>query len=1400
MGKKLYLGLDIGSVSANVSVITSEKDIVYDRYIRTHGQPLETVVSILKDLEKEFPGEKFEAVTMTGTASKQISNVLGARFVNEVIAQAKYIEQFYPQVRTIIDIGGEDSKLIQTSLDSNGRLRIEDFSMNTLCAAGTGSFLDQQAHRFGLTIEEFGEIALKSETPPRIAGRCTVFAKTDMIHLQQAATPDYEIIAGLCYALVRNLKSNIAKGKNLLKPIAFQGGVAANMGVRRAFEVIFNLKEGELIIPEYFFSAGAIGASLLSLEEGVSTPAFGGVDALLRFINAHKIEAQRDEPLFLREEHKKKKDTIHPLPETGEKIEAYLGVDVGSISTNVVVIDKEGRLLAKQYLMTAGRPLEAVKKGLKAIGEAIGDKIEIVGAGTTGSGRYLTGDFIGADVIRNEITAQATASAFIDPKVDTIFEIGGQDSKYISLKNGAIVDFMMNKVCAAGTGSFLEEQAEKLGISIKKEFGELALSSKEPVRMGERCTVFMESDLVHHQQQGVKKEDLVAGLSYSIVKNYLNKVVEDRPIGNHIFYQGATAHNLGIVAAFEKVVGKPITVPPHNDVTGAIGVALLAMRERTWEKSRFKGFELSERKYEITSFECKGCPNRCEIRKVTIEGEKRPLFYGSRCDKYEVDTSRKKGEHLPDLFQEREDYLFDGIEEQEDKEFPNGEIGIPRALFFKEIFPFWLAFFNELGFKVVISEPSNKRLIHKGVEIMTAETCFPVKVAHGHVLDLIDKGIKRIFLPSVVDYKNPYPEAQRAVICPYAQALAYTVHSSIDFAAHNVEVIQPVIFFGRGDKALKKGLLDLARKLGINPFKVGKAMEKAKEAQSRFYQRLLDRGREVLEGLKDDEVAMVIVSRPYNGFDSGINLNIPKKLKDLGVLSIPMDFLPLDEPEYGEEAKYHYWRYGQKILSAAEIVRKHPQLYAIYITNFGCGPDSFIAHFFRQRLKGKPYLEIEIDEHSSDVGAVTRLEAFLDSLKNVEGEFHKETELKVPKGVTRTQRRKVYIPPMTDHSHAVAAAFEACGIEADVLPESDEETLALGRKYTSGKECYPCILTTGDMVKFIKNNGDVSNIAFFMPSGSGPCRFGQYHRFHRMVLDELGYEDVPILAPNQDERFYEVLGVVGNEFTKLGWLGIVAVDLLEKKLRETRPYEVNKGETDRVYQHHLKEICRTIREKGDLVEALKKARKDFESIPVREPGSKPVVGIVGEIYIRSNRFANENVVREIEALGGEAWLPPISEWIFYTNYISLQRAWQKRNYKQYFKLYLTNRVQAKLEHELEQVFHGSLRNLKEPSTKETLDMAHPYLHPSFEGEAILSIGKSMDYYKKGACGLVNVMPFTCMPGTIVNALLKRFREDHDNIPFLNLPFDGQEQTTTKTRLEAFMYQVYQFCERRKREV
>jgi predicted nucleotide-binding protein (sugar kinase/HSP70/actin superfamily) len=580
---------------------------------------------------------------------------------------------------------------------------------------------------------------------------------------------------------------------------------------------------------------------------------------------------------------------------------------------------------------------------------------------------------------------------------------------------------------------------------------------------------------------------------------------------------------------------------------------------------------------------------------------------------------------------------------------------------------------------------------------------------------------------------------------------------------------------------------------------VERALRQAEAAQQDYYRAIEARGREIMESLPADGRLMVLIGRPYNALDPGMNLNLHRKLRTLGVQAVPMDFLPLDQVEELDEIKPMYWRFGQKILGAAQLIRRDPRLYGIYITNFGCGPDSFIQHFFRDKMRGKPYLEIEIDEHSADVGAITRLEAFLDSLKNVTPQPQPEKVSPFRHRVVDSQRRRVFLPHMTDQALALVAAFEACGGEAESLPESDEETLELGRRLTSGKECYPLILTTGDMAKLTQRpDFDPDKSAFFMPSGDGPCRFGQYHRYQRLILDELGYPQMPVYSPDQSETMYQELGMVGGDFTRIAWRGVVAIDLLEKKLRETRPYERNEGDTDEVYQHYLRQVHHTLRDRKDIVTTLREARRAMDGVALNGAGAgdKPLVGIIGEIYTRANRFANEDAVREIEALGGEVWMPPIAEWLLYVNYTSKRRAKVYKRYRHLLQILLKEYFQNKDEHMLEDIFKGSLRNLKEPTIPQTLDLAKGYLDPSFEGEAILSIGKSRDFIRKGISGIVNIMPFTCMPGTVVNSLFRRFQEEHDHIPFLNLAYDGQEQTHTRTRLEAFMYQVRQFKGRR----
>lgn len=1416
--KKFWIGIDVGSVTVKIIYLYSDNlsacsaqagKISIRKYLKHHGEPVSLVLNLLE----EIPTEEIQGISVTGSGGRFLSELMNIDYINEIVAQAKANVFLYPHIRTVIEVGGEDAKLIILKEGKEGL--IEDFATNTICAAGTGSFLDQQASRLGIDISDFGKLALKSKNPPRIAARCTVFAKTDMIHLQQRATPTYEIVAGLCNALARSFKTTICKGRKFLKPIAFEGGVAANQGMIKAFEDILGLERGELIIPEHFTYLGAIGAAIVgrSIKKERGSFDFEKLyEQCISMVNKEKTSSTLS-PLRLKN-REFNGGKIHPalfgkLTDTSKSemcgaqklIDVYLGVDVGSLSTDLVLIDDNSNILAKKYLPTSGKPIEVVCRGLQELEKEVGDKVRVKGVGTTGSGRQLIGAFIGADIIKNEITTQARAAIDIDKNVDTIFEIGGQDSKYISIQDGTVVDFEMNKVCAAGTGSFLEEQAERLNVRIEEEFGSSALKALNPVGLGERCTVFIASDLVHHQSIGARFNDLIGGLCYSVVHNYLNRVVGKKMIGKNIFFQGGVAFNEGVVAAFENILNQKITVPLHPEMTGAIGCANI-VKEAKPEKTNFKGFNLWKKSYKVSPFECKDCPNHCQINKVELQNTP-PLFFGSRCDKY--DTEKKKSlRDIPDLFSEREKILLNTYQPQDThlpisavvdsgqvSYKPSGlKVGIPSTLpFFYDFYPFWKAFFCELGLEVIISPSTNKKIIEEGMENIIGETCFPIKVAHGHILDLIEKKVDYIFLPSIVEVGEWAKDS--GVCCPYVQTIPYLARCSIDFK--NTKIIQPMVYLSRGEKYLDKILINIGEELNINHKRIKKAIEIAYKTQAKFVHTLQKRGKEVLESL--NEKAIVIVSRSYNGYDRGINFDLPIKLKDLNILAIPMDYLPLSEIDISDSWPNMYWGYGQKILKAARIIKGNKNLYAVYLTNFGCGPDSFIVGYFSKEMKGKPYLEIQVDEHSADIGIITRCEAFLDSLEQERRRRVTSSEQPVAKRKKDDIKKRIlYLPYMSEHAHAVASAFKAKGIDAKVMPPSDEETLFWGRKYTLGRECYPCIITTGDMIKMVKSEEfDRKTSAFLMPSGCGPCRFGQYNVFQRIVLNKLGFDDVPIYSPNQDERSYnELVEPSGKNFSRLAWSGIVAVDIMNKMLRKIRPYEINKGESEKTFKEYLKKLCDAIIEEENIFSIIKEAKKSFEKIEIDKNKKLPAIGIVGEIFIRNHSFSNNNLIKTLEELEIEVKLPPTSEWLLYQSFLTKKKSLRRKEYMKYIEYFIRDMIQKSDCHKLEKILKGLLLHYYEPDTREILNYSSPYLNPDFEGEAILSIGKSIDFSVKGVSGIVVVMPFTCMPGTITSAILNRARKNHRDIPLLTIAYDGMEETNIRTRLEAFVYQVEQY--------
>jgi predicted CoA-substrate-specific enzyme activase len=985
---EIVLGIDVGSTTVKLVILRPDGGLLAHHYSRANGQPRETLLRASRLLDEEFAGARIVAAGLTGSGGAAVANLVGGLHTNELVSQTRALGAFHKEARTVIEIGGQDSKFLSVEWDeASGQMRLLDFAMNTLCAAGTGSFLDQQAERLGIRIDqEFAALALASRHPARIAGRCTVFAKSDMIHLQQEGRGLSDILAGLCQALARNFTGVIGKGKRFTAPVVFQGGVARNAAVGRAFEEVLGLRPGDLIVPRHCDLMGAIGAAYVALDgrrEG-RAHAFRGFAPLEAAILEGGAAERRLPPLG---PPPPRAARLQALPASGGAgSPAYLGVDVGSISTNVVLLDEHGRVLARRYLPTAGRPLDVVEQALAQIGNEVGARLVVRGAGATGSGRHLVAQLVGADVVRNEITAQARAAVAIDPEVDTVIEIGGQDSKFIRIDRGVVVDFSMNGACAAGTGSFLEEQAERLAIRIEEEFAARAHRASAPACLGERCTVFMESDLVHHQQRGVSLDDLTAGLAYAIVHNYLNRVVDARPVGHRVLFLGGVAHNTAVAAAFEAVLGRPVRVPPHHDVTGAIGAALLAreeMRAQPARRTRFRGFARAGRAFQTRSLVCRACPNLCEVKQLVVNGEA-PCFYGARCDRFErASDHAAPGEGrtsgMEDLFAARLRLLLGDYEEPGPRVAGRLRVGIPRALTFHDLFPFWHAFFRYLDADVVLSEPTNPRIVREAAR-SAAETCFPVKLAFGHVLDLLEKDVNCIFMPAVLDREDPSPGQPHSHLCPLVPASPHMVKAHVDPEARGVKVVSIPLHL-RERRSRRRELAAVAAALHLPIERVAVAAARGDDALRAFAREARRLGREALDALPPGRPAVVVVGRPYNTCDPGACLDLPRALRKLGAEAIPIDCLAVRDVDLTDRHPDMYWRSGQDILGAARLVAADARLQAIYLTSFQCGPDSFLLSYFRRLMGGKPFLELEVDDHTAEAGLLTRCEAFLDSLR-----------------------------------------------------------------------------------------------------------------------------------------------------------------------------------------------------------------------------------------------------------------------------------------------------------------------------------------------------------------------------------------------------------------------------------
>ena len=1061
------IGLDCGNTTVKLVLLSPTGELLWSKIAAHRGSAIPAARRLLGELLQWDSGVCGCPVVLTGSAGERLLEICpGLSNLGDIPAIHRGVILLAPEARSVIEIGSQSARF----LTGFGSELPPQFAVNEHCAGGTGSFFEDQMSRLGLRIEDYSNLVAQAESIPRLSGRCAVFAKTDIIHRQQEGIPTPDILLGLCYAMVRNYKAVIVRSLPVERPVALCGGVAQNAGVVQAVKAVFGLEEEDLIIPDPFLHAAAVGAALAAQE--AETCSMGELLASLCGQPAAAGRLVRRSPLS----QPAGVSLTDPASSGVIPLEGCaLGIDVGSTSTDLVLMDPDGGLIDFQYLRTAGDPEGAVRRGLEHLRERFGE-LPLLAVGVTGSGRERIGRLIGADAVRDEITAQARAAVHWVPDADTVFEIGGQDSKYISLQGGQVADFQMNKICAAGTGSFVEEQAARMGIPLE-EFGPLALTAQAPVELGERCTVFIETAIQSALAQGASQAEVAAGLCQSIVRNYLHKVVGSKLVGRRIVLQGGVAYNPGIVAAFRQEFGDRLTVSPCFSISGAFGVALLAL-ETAEGPSRFHGF--------------------------TGQGEESPALSP------EVQRNIAFYQRGPQLL----------LEGYDPAPVPRRKtVGVPFALMIHKFFPMANAFFRHLGYNVLLSPPTNEEIIRLSQQTAQAETCYPVKLIHGHMAWLAEQGVDYIFLPSIHTMKHETSRVEHNYGCVYMQTAPRLAARALRLEERGITLLNPVFDLDFGQEAMASAMLGLGKQLGIPKVRCLPALMSGAQAVRRHTAAVEKQGRDLLASLGPEDKVLVLITRNYGLSDPVLNMGIPRLLLERGYKVLTLSHLPAHDLDLSADHPNLYWPFGQHILSGAKLVAHHPNLYAVYLTNHGCGPDTTLSYLFRQEMGDKPYLHIEVDEHFSPVGVITRIEAFLQSLESrpvrplPEG-FRLTAVPSHPTAVVAAPDRTrgpLYVPDLPPFTPYLLDYFRHTrGVEARAMPLGGH-SLALGRAETSSKEYLPFPALLGGILDIaLRETGPFQGL---LPATQGAEADGQYPWAAESVLRRRGLERVTLAAP-----------------------------------------------------------------------------------------------------------------------------------------------------------------------------------------------------------------------------------------------------------------------------------------------
>lgn len=1416
----LLVGVDIGSTTTKIVAVDREnRAIIFSNYIRHNAHQIQSVHELLCQLDNEFPNKKIDLV-FTGSGAKNLSEKTGFSYIQEVVANSIALQETYATVGTAIELGGQDAKMIffQGS-GKEGNLRVADMRMNGSCAGGTGAFIDEMAAVLNVPVESFNALAEKGSSVYDISGRCGVYAKTDIQPLVNQGVLKQDLALSSLHAIAKQTIGGLAQGLDIRTPVVFEGGpLTFNPTLIRVFAERLELAPEDILVPEHPELMVAYGAALsvntmFESEEDTSAYVKDVIHTLENVLeNNDHIDGEKGIPFFQSEEEKISFKERHKLPEikkrelhSGDVIKAYLGIDSGSTTTKFVLIDENEEIIEYFYASNEGDPLVVAKEALLALRkryDEAGAALDILGTCTTGYGEQLFARAFSAECHVVETVAHTRGVEKYVKDATFILDIGGQDMKAIWLDHGIITNIIVNEACSSGCGSFLENFASTLHIPVK-EIADTAFTSDNPANLGSRCTVFMNSSIVTEQRNGKQPKDIMAGLCRSIIENVFTKVIRMdnlNSLGDTIVVQGGTFQNDAVLCAMEQYIGKKVIRAPYPGIMGAIGAALIVKERMASEKlaRTFIGLEgLDTFSYEQeTNVLCPHCTNHCK-RTIVKFSNGSSWVTNNRCERGEIlDDSDEKEikikKKVPNMFKEREALLL--------KEYPVTQIapdkhitiGIPRVLSYWETLPFWKVFFKTLGFDVKVSGASTRAMYERGLAAVTSDTvCFPAKLVHGHIRSLVDRGVDRIFIPSITTVKSENTEETSVSMCAVVKGYPIVIRNSDNTEEKWGVTLHTPLFHWYTDKDRLNQLGQYMKdKFDVPVEQTEAAIKAGDEAQNSFQNALKERGKAIIEEVeKTGSYAVILASRPYQN-DALVNHNLADLFTNMEIPVLTADSVPGTEKVDLSKSRLDVVNnYHGRMLSTAILAAQNPNLEYVQIVSFGCGHDAYLSDEIirlMREISGKAPLVLKLDESDIKGPLRIRVRSFIETVNMRRNAVHNEAKtVQEPyktKFESKDRKERVILVPNTSRAFCrlMTAVFRKQGLKAEPLDMGRDEAIRLGKQYVNNDICFPAQIVIGEALAALKSGKyDGKDVTIGMGKYIGDCRLTHYGALLRKALDDAGFKDVSIVT-NDDVDYHQLHpGYQMDLFSAVKVaFGLPMIDALEELLRKIRPYETIKGSADKAFEKAIDAVMNGIEKSGvrGAKAGFKKAIEIMKNISYDRSKRKPQVLIVGEYLLNFHPGANHDIELYLEKNGFEiieARMTDVIRKSYFYQDMQVKEYHVDKPFAKKAMLRITDKFFDLAHNMTDKIAKAHPLYEKAARITDLVKESDAIFHHTFDaGEGVLIPGEIIHHAKKGCKAFVVLQPFGCLPNHIVGrGIIKRLKEMYPNVQILPLDYD-----------------------------